>query len=225
MQAQEIEMLKVQGVSKLYERAERQVRALSDVSFSVSAGEVVAVLGPSGAGKTTLLFAAGGLLAPDEGRVEIDGVVLYSLSPDRRARFRAGVVGFVFQEFHLIPYLSVLENVLASSLSVPDPDAGERAERLVAQFGMANRTEHLSGELSTGEKQRTALARALLCGPKLLLADEPTGNLDQENSEVILNCVKEFAGNGGAVIVATHDIRAAESAHRVLTLSNGRIVE
>jgi putative ABC transport system ATP-binding protein len=182
------------------------------------------VHGPSGCGKTTLLLAAGALLAPDDGQVLVDGRDPYRMSLEERAHLRATTIGFVFQQFHLIPYLTVLENVLAASLANPFPDARERAEELLDRFGMSSRAEHVPAELSTGERQRTALARALLNEPRLLLADEPTGNLDPDNAAALLAYIADFAHTGGSALVVTHSDAAKAHADQVMEMSEGRIV-
>ena len=214
-------MLGIRNLSKSYCRPNGTVAALANVSLEVPAGEFLAVQGPSGSGKTTLLLAAGGLLAPDAGSVGIDGQDPYRLDPDRRARFRAVTVGFVFQQFHLIPYLSVMDNILTPALARALPDAGDRAQQLIARFGLAGRVGHLPGELSVGERQRTALARALLGRPKLILADEPTGNLDEDNARVVLESLAEFSAAGGAVLLVTHNATVARYAERTAHLKNG----
>jgi ABC-type lipoprotein export system ATPase subunit len=192
------------------------------VSLSLEPGEFVAVQGPSGSGKTTLLLAAGGLLAPSGGTIAFRGEDIYALSSAARARWRAQYLGFVFQQFHLIPYLSVLDNVLAPALAYPITDARRRAEKLLEQFGLSARASHVPSELSTGEQQRTALARALLHGPQLLLCDEPTGNLDEQSARVVWDCLLGFQRQGGAVLLVTHDAGAAAMAQRSLTLKFGR---
>ena len=216
-------LLDLRGASKTYHGGGGSVRALDGVSLAVDAGEFVAVQGPSGCGKTTLLLIAGGLLSPDAGQVLIAGADPYALPPDRRARFRAAHVGFVFQQFHLVPYLSVFDNVLAASLAGDATNARERAHELLARFGLTDRARHVPGELSTGERQRTALARALLNRPKLLLADEPTGNLDAENAEVVLGHLKDFSRTG-SVLLVTHDSRAVGFAQRVAKMNQSRLV-
>lgn len=241
-------MLEIRDVSKWYRRPGGDVQALDAVSLSVQCGELVVVRGPSGSGKTTLLLSAGGLLAPDAGEIVIDvhaqgesgpGLACdpYALSAEERARLRATTIGFVFQQYHLIPYLSVLENVMTpalalddrrgrrSAVSVQPTPARSRAVELLERFRLADRADHLPGELSTGERQRTALARALLNRPSLLLADEPTGNLDPENAGVVLEHIAEFARSGGAVLVVTHDEAAAQHADRIAQLRHGRIVQ
>jgi ABC-type lipoprotein export system ATPase subunit len=215
-------MLEAIELTKVYRREDREVRALDGVSVSVAAGEFVAVRGPSGCGKSTLLLACGGLLRPDEGRVEIGGQDPYAMSGDERARLRATKIGFVFQQFHLVPYLTVLQNVLAPSLAAPANGAARRAMELIERFALSGRAEHLPEELSTGERQRTALARALLNRPGLLLADEPTGNLDADNAAAVMGYLEGFAAEGGAVLLVTHDDRAARHAQRVVHLGAGR---
>jgi ABC-type lipoprotein export system ATPase subunit len=211
-------MLEIRELSKTYRGPAGAVRVLRGLSLEVAAGEFVAVQGRSGCGKTTLLLAAGGLLRPDAGSVLVAGQDLYTLAEEARARFRAGHIGFVFQQFHLIPYLSALDNVLSAGLALKVSDARARAEGLLAGLGLAERCRHVPAELSTGERQRTALARALLHRPRLLLADEPTGNLDRDSAATVLNHLADFARAGGAVLLVTHDPAAAARALRVIRL-------
>ena len=208
-------ILQIDSVSKSYSANGKSVRVLTDASLKLDEGQFLAVRGKSGCGKSTLLLTAGGLLRPDSGEVHIGDTDLYSLAPNQRALFRAQNVGFVFQQFHLVPYLNVLENVCASRLggTIGASEARRRAEELLDRFGLGPRTRHRPSQLSTGERQRVALARALLNRPRVLLADEPTGNLDEENSEVVLQHMAEFAEQGGGVLLATHDPQAAETAH------------
>jgi len=217
-------MLDLNQVSKSYGGSNGSVRALDGVSLKVKAGEFVVVRGPSGCGKTTLLLTAGGLLAPDQGRVLVGERDVYGLSLEERARLRAETLGFVFQQFHLIPYLTVLENVLAPSLAARSDEAGARADELIARFNLSSRAGHVPAALSTGERQRTALARALLNRPKVLLADEPTGNLDPENASILLGHLAEFARAGGAVLLVTHADAAKEHADRIVQMQEGKIV-
>ncbi|MFH1023672.1 MAG: ABC transporter ATP-binding protein [Planctomycetota bacterium] len=216
-------MLELAGVSRTWRGPAGRVAAVREASFHLFPGEFVAVRGASGCGKTTLLLTAGGLLAPDAGRVVVNGQDLYALSAGARAAFRARTIGFVFQQFHLIPYLTVFENVLAPSLAGEIPDARRRAEELIGRFGLSERRGHRPGELSVGECQRTALARALLSGPKLLLADEPTGNLDEVNARAVLDALADFAKGGGAALLVTHDARAAGHASRTFGMREGRM--
>lgn len=215
--------LKIENLSKRYTTRDGQVAALDNISLTIDSKEFVAVMGPSGCGKTTLLLTAGGLQAPDAGTAVVAGEDLYALSAETRARHRARRIGFVFQQFHLVPYLDVLDNVLAPSLAIDIPDAKERAWGLVDRFGLTQRASHVPSRLSTGERQRTALARALLANPALILADEPTGNLDRENADVVLGHLKTFVDEGGAVLLVTHDPQAASHAHRIVQLQSGKV--
>ena len=212
-------ILQLSNVSKTYETAARRIRAVDHFSLELGAGEMVALRGASGSGKTTLLLIAGGLLRPDEGIVLVAGQNLYELPSGERARLRASAIGFVFQQFHLMPYLNVFDNVLASTIAADVNDAQARATHLLNGLGLGERLHHYPAQLSTGERQRTALARAMLPKPKLLLADEPTGNLDPDNGAAVLSSLSQFARNGGAVLLVTHDARAAEFADRVIDLT------
>jgi ABC-type lipoprotein export system ATPase subunit len=218
-------LVDVRHVTKTFSATAPAVTALADATLQVNAGDFVAVCGPSGCGKSTLLLTLGGLLRPDQGEVIVDGTDIYGLSTNQRARFRARTIGFVFQQFYLIPYLSVIENVLAARLGLTNGNhraARERAETLVKRLGLLDRLNHRPGQLSTGERQRTALARAMLNQPRLLLADEPTGNLDRVNADIVLNQLVEFAQHGGAVLLVTHDAQSAARADRILRLESGR---
>jgi putative ABC transport system ATP-binding protein len=217
--------LQLSSLSKTYRRARETVQAVEGVSLELEPGEFVAVQGPSGCGKTTLLLTAGGLLHPTRGQVRVEGVDPYEMTSAARARFRATKVGFVFQQFHLVPYLSVLENILAPALALPRTGLRQRARELASHFGLQDRLHHVPAELSTGERQRVALARALLNAPTLLLADEPTGNLDGDNAAIVLEHLAEFARGGGAVLLVTHDAAAARHARRVLRMKAGRMVD
>ncbi len=214
-------MLEINNLKKTYRSNKGPVTPFDGLSLSVAMGEFVAVYGPSGCGKTTLLLIAGGLLHPDNGTVSVNGQDLYTLSSEARAKFRAENIGFVFQQFHLIPYLSVLDNVMSANLAVPVDNVKERATELLERVGLSHRLDHVPAKLSTGERQRTALARALLHRPRLLLADEPTGNLDEDNGRRVLGHLADFAREGGAVLLVTHDARAAEYAGRMCPLETG----
>ena len=216
-------LISLDHITKTYTGDAGPIVAVDDVSVSVEAGEFVAGVGPSGCGKTTLLLVAGGLLRPENGEVSIDGTDPYSLSGEQRARFRAEQIGFVFQQFHLVPYLNVLDNVMAPALVTGETSARERAGILVERFGLADRLGHRPGQLSTGERQRVALARALLNEPRVILADEPTGNLDGDNSEQVLQALKTFADEGGAVLLVTHDPDAVAFAGRQVVLQGGQL--
>lgn len=216
-------VLAINQLGKSFPSAAGEVHAVRDVSLELAAGELVALRGPSGCGKSTLLMAAGGLLEPTSGSVEINGTDLYSLGQDGRAQFRAENIGFVFQQFHLIPYLDVRDNILAASLATARAE-DDRVDELLEIFGLEQRAHHVPAALSTGEKQRTAMARALLNNPKLILADEPTGNLDQDNAEALLEQLSGFSGKGGAVLLVTHDARVDNHAGRTIEISDGNLV-
>lgn len=217
--------LKFDQVSRSYSVDGKEVPVLRECSFSVTAGEFVAVMGQSGCGKSTLLLTAGGLLTPQAGIVTVNDQHVYALPPRERAAFRAATIGFVFQQFHLVPYLTVMQNVLSPVLANPTHDATARAEQLISQFGLQDRSHHTPNQLSVGERQRTALARALLHHPSLILADEPTGNLDHENSEFVLQHLKDYTAQGGTVLLVTHDETAARFADRTVRLQNGQITK
>jgi ABC-type lipoprotein export system ATPase subunit len=217
--------LQISNLSKVFRGPDGIVQAADHVSLDVGVGGFTALMGPSGSGKSTVLLSSGGLLVPDDGTVLVAGEDIYAATQEKRARIRASTIGFVFQQFHLIPYLNVLDNVLTPALALKIPDAAARAQELVSHFGLDGRVHHVPSELSTGEKQRAALARALLHRPKLLLADEPTGNLDEENSERVLKALREFANGGGAVLLVTHFANAAGYADTVVRLEDGKLFE
>ena len=220
-------MIKTEKLCKTYMKADNTVRALDHVSLTVEPGQLVVVRGLSGSGKSTLLLSIGAMLRPDSGRVEIMGDDPYTMSADRRARFRSERIGFVFQQFHLVPYLSVRDNILAAALPAGlDPqEASRRTDELLERFHLADRATHLPRELSTGQCQRTALARAMLNQPKILLADEPTGNLDPKNGKIVLDAMSQFAKEGGSVLVVTHDPNADPYADRIVTITAGKLEE
>lgn len=217
-------MLRLQEVAKTYSVKQREVQALAGISLTIEAGEAVAVQGPSGCGKSTLLLVCGGLLRPTRGTVLVSDQEPYRLSANARSRFRAQHIGFVFQQFHLVPYLNVQQNILAANVPNRQPQAEERAESLIRRFGLEDRRHHVPAELSIGQRQRVALARALFHQPKLVLADEPTGNLDPDNAAVVLDALRQYADAGAAVLMVTHDPQAAQRAHRVLQMEQGRLV-
>jgi putative ABC transport system ATP-binding protein len=217
-------MLEFKNISKWFNGTQGKVTALKGISFSVRPGELLAVRGPSGCGKTTLLLTAGGLLHPSDGQISIDSQDPYAMSPEMRSRLRARTIGFVFQQFHLIPYLTVRQNIMTASLAVPQKEASEKAQKLINRFGLDDRADHVPANLSTGERQRTALARALLNEPKVILADEPTGNLDEDNAQTVFSYLSQYVSDGGCVLLVTHDARAAAHATRSLKMSQGQLV-
>lgn len=220
-------LLAIHELSKSYQIDETSVCALNSVSLKLPPGRFVALKGRSGCGKSTLLLSAGGLLRPDAGTVRWGNIDIYALSPEERAALRAREVGFVFQQFHLVPYLSILENVLAATLGLSTaatPATVQRAHELIDRFGLGDRARHRPSQLSVGERQRTALARALLNRPQVILADEPTGNLDAQSAAVVLDELASFAHAGGAVLLVTHEAEAAARADVCLNMEAGRMV-
>ncbi len=219
-------LLELRGVSKRYRQGIHDVVALDGADVDVDAGEFVAVVGPSGSGKSTLLHLAGGLDQPDTGTVALADRDLAAMSVADRARLRRREIGFVFQFFHLIPTLTVAENVELPLLLDRNRGRDGVVAALLGRLGIGHRAAHRPGELSGGEMQRAAIARALVAGPSILLADEPTGNLDRATGEVILDVLAEAVSDAGcALVVVTHDERAAARAARVLHLTDGRLAE
>jgi putative ABC transport system ATP-binding protein len=210
-------MISLKNVSKVYSTSRGEVRAIDDLSLTIDTGDFVAVRGASGCGKSTLLGLLGGLALPTDGVVEIDGLAISGMSSSERASFRAENVGYVFQMFHLLPYLNVMQNVLTAAPS-NTPMARTRAEELLHQFGLVDRLAHRPGELSAGERQRTAMARAFLNNPRIILADEPTGNLDPQNAAIIMEHLRQYHESGGTIVLVTHDDISAGFAKRVIEL-------
>lgn len=218
-------VLQLAHVNKEYRRGDERVRVLVDFDFTVAAGEFVVVTGPSGAGKSTLLHVAGGLDAPDAGTVFVAGRDVWALSRGARAAFRRRNLGFVFQFFNLVPTLTAVENVSLPLVldGVPARSADARAEQLLQRVGLGDRARHRPAELSGGQMQRVAVARALVAQPTLILADEPTGNLDSHSSAEVMDLLRSLADeDGAAVIVVTHDQAAVRYASRELHLVDGR---
>ena len=211
-------MVQLDNITKVYQKKHSSVTALNAFNLQVKKGEFVVVQGPSGSGKTTLLLIIGGMLKPTSGIVTVNGNDIYAYTEKKRAKFRAENVGFVFQLFHLLPYLNVYENIL-----LPDGVVANRVSRtkvmgILDRLRLTDRAYHKPGELSVGERQRTAIARALLNGPEILLADEPTGNLDSENAAEVMNYFAGFHNNGGTVVVVTHGNEAEQYADRTIYL-------
>jgi putative ABC transport system ATP-binding protein len=199
-----------------------EVRALDRVSFDVEAGEWIAIMGPSGSGKTTLINILGGLDHPSAGRVVVDGLEIGNLGERELTRYRADKIGFVFQQFHLVPYLTALENVMLAQYFHSITDEKEAAEAL-CRMGLSDRLDHVPGELSGGEQQRVAIARALINQPKLILADEPTGNLDEANEIVVLQLLHKLHDAGHTILVVTHSQAIGNLADRRVELEHGRL--
>lgn len=209
-------------VTRRYDRGGETVVALDSVSMSVDHGSFVAIMGPSGSGKSTLLNVIGLLDSPDEGRVYVDGGDVTDIAIDERTRIRKETIGFVFQDFHLIPTLSALENVVMPTIFDAEPKR-ERAADLLERVGLGDRVEHLPDELSGGQKQRVAIARALINSPTIVLADEPTGNLDRDTGERVLKELTAVTADGVSVVAVTHDPDVAAYADRTIELRDGVI--
>lgn len=219
-------ILEAEHITKRYAIAERQVAVLDDVNFAVTTGEFVVIMGSSGSGKSTLLSILSGLDQPTAGRVRIDGTDITDWSEDQLAPVRNQVFGFVFQSFHLVPSLDALENVAFPAELKGDRAAQRRARELLARVGLASRATNFPHQLSGGEKQRVAICRALINEPKILFADEPTGNLDRESSDKLATLLAELAAGGQTLVLVTHDSALAERlAHRLLRLDYGRVAE
>ncbi|MFL5967060.1 MAG: ABC transporter ATP-binding protein [Gaiellaceae bacterium] len=219
-------LVRVRGLAKTYGEAHAAVRVLDGADLDVGRGEFVAVIGRSGSGKSTLLHLLGGLDRPDAGEIELDGTRIDRLDQRGLTELRRRHVGFVFQAFHLLPELSGVENVLLPARLARDGvEAAPRAADLIEQLGLAAVARRLPSELSGGEQQRLAVARALVNDPVLLLADEPTGNLDDESGAAVLELLRRAADAGRAVVLVTHDRAATALADRVFRLDAGRLVE
>ena len=218
-------MIHLDKVSKTFKTSTSQVGAIVDIDLLVNEGEFIVINGPSGSGKTTLLLSIGGMLQPSSGVVNVYKKDIYSLNEQERTDYRAKNIGFVFQMYYLIPYLNVMENIMLSAgLGRNGTQNRKVSEQLIDQLGITDRISHKPSELSAGERQRVALARALIHQPKIILADEPTGNLDPENSLGVLRIIKEFHQKGGTVILVSHGSDANQDADRIIHLKNGRIV-
>ena len=217
-------MIRCDEVTKIFRKNGSEVTSLDRFTAEIGTGEFVAVRGPSGSGKTTLLLTLGGMQQPSAGLVQFGGRDLYALSPADRAGLRSAEIGFVFQMFHLVPYLDLMGNVLLASPGKPGQALRQRAAGLLDELGLAKRATHRPGELSAGERQRLAVARALLNRPKVILADEPTGNLDPENAAEVIRHLAEFHQAGGTVVLVTHGTAAETHADRILRLEQGRLL-
>ncbi len=213
-------LLEITGLGKRY----GNLAALEDLNFSVQAGEWIAIMGPSGSGKTTLINIIGGLDTASEGRVVVDGVDTAQLAERELTRFRSGKIGFVFQQFHLVSYLTALENVMLAQYFHSTTDEREAREALV-RVGLGDRLTHLPGQLSGGEQQRVAIARALINCPSLILADEPTGNLDDANERVVIELLRTLHRQGHTILMVTHNPAIGRLADRRIELAHGKLAQ
>jgi len=219
-------MLKVNKISKFYAKSNKQLKAIDNISLEIPTGDFVSIMGPSGSGKSTLLLVLGGMLTPSQGEVIIDGQSLYELNPEKLSALRLEKLGFIFQTFNLIPYLSALQNVQVPLLlkGMDSKQQIDKASYLLQKVGLSERLHHEPAELSVGQQQRVALARMLANEPSIILADEPTGNLDPVMSEHVMEFLSALNQEGRTVVMVTHDKNVAAHAKRRLTLVNGTIV-
>ena len=219
-----MELMQIQHLSKVYGQGENQVRAVDDISFTVEKGEFLAIIGPSGSGKSTLLHILGGVDRPTSGKVFVDGQDVYAQNEDQLAIFRRRQVGLIYQFYNLIPVLNVVENMTLPVLMDGRQVNQERLEELLDVLGLRGREKYLPNQLSGGQQQRVSIGRALMNAPAVVLADEPTGNLDSKNSQEIVELLKMSNKKyGQTLVIITHDENIALQAHRVIAIEDGRI--
>ena len=217
-------MIKLKGINKKFFSSDGQVNALRGIDLEITKGEFVIIRGPSGCGKTTLLMTMAGILGPTSGSVKIDGNNLYTSGIIKRNKFRAQYFGFVFQMFHLIPYLNVVDNVILAGPAAAKKADKTRAKDILEKLGLTERICHTPSQLSSGEKQRVALARAFFNEPPILIADEPTGNLDPENAAVVHDHLSKYHKQGRTVVLVTHDSNVDLQADREILMDKGKIL-
>ena len=219
-----MELMQIQHLSKVYGQGENQVRAVDDISFTVEKGEFLAIIGPFGSGKSTLLHILGGVDRPTSGKVFVDGQDVYAQNEDQLAIFRRRQVGLIYQFYNLIPVLNVVENMTLPVLMDGRQVNQERLEELLDVLGLRGREKYLPNQLSGGQQQRVSIGRALMNAPAVVLADEPTGNLDSKNSQEIVELLKMSNKKyGQTLVIITHDENIALQAHRVIAIEDGRI--
>lgn len=217
--------IETKDLHRSYRIGAKSIEVLHGIDLSIRRGEKIFLCGPSGAGKTTLLYTLAGLERPEQGKVMIDGTDLYGLGRRQQAKFRNERIGYIFQNYHLLPELTALENVCVPG-AIAGKDRTEAAMKALERVGLAERAEHLPAELSGGEQQRVAIARAIVNEPKVLFADEPTGNLDSQNSAEVMKILLELAGEHGVtLVVVTHDSSLAKAGDRTLVIRDGNIHE
>ncbi len=216
-----------QTLSKRYGRGDAAVMAIEDMDFQIDSGEFVAIMGESGAGKSTLLSIMGAMNAPSDGALTVEGIDVYGLGTEQRADFRREFLGFIFQSFHLIPYLDLEENVMLPLATVRASRRRKRAmaREALAAVGLENKERRLPRQISGGEKERTAIARAIVNRPPVILADEPTGNLDSKTSREIMRLLQELNARGSTIVMVTHSRQCARYADRIMRVADGRLAE
>ena len=214
-------MIELNNISKRYTKRAEIYNALNNISLKIGKGDFFSVIGPSGAGKSTLLYVIGGLVHPDSGTMMYNGRDIYSLSDRDANQYRKNHLGFMFQQFHLMPWLNVAENI---RLACSDKIRQEKIDHYLEKCSLTGMRKKYPSELSVGEKQRTAFIRAIISNPEILLADEPTGNLDAVNSEILLSLVKEYNQNGGTVVLVSHDPGISRYSDRSIVLEKGHLL-
>ncbi|MFD0677926.1 MULTISPECIES: ABC transporter ATP-binding protein [unclassified Paenibacillus] len=221
-----MKMIELQNIKKSYSRGVEELMILKDISLSIDKGEFVAIVGPSGSGKSTLMNTIGLLDVPTSGSYILDGVATEKMKDDELAGLRNRKIGFIFQQFNLLPRLTAIENVELPMIyyGTPKKDRRERSQSMLEMLGMGQRSHHKPSELSGGQQQRVAIARALAIGPSLLLADEPTGALDSKTGQEVLELMLHLNEIGNTIVLITHDLHIAENAKRIVTIRDGLIV-
>ena len=214
-------MIEIQNVTKSFSKNGHEIMAVSDLSLTIEKGTFSVVYGKSGSGKSTLLMMIGGMMTPDNGRVVIDGSDLYMLSRGERNKFRKESVGFMFQRFHLLPYFTVYENIALPLAMNKVSDVDDKVSDITKMLGISDRMKHYPSELSIGQQQRVAMAKALVNNPDVILADEPTGNLDSENGNIVVDQLRSVAQSGKIVIAVTHDLSLLDCADNKIKIVDG----